>query len=218
MAQMYAVSPEPRPGLPRCQSCGYVGGWREEPLLLPHHIIITLLLLIAFFGGLLYLLIIVVIRTSTPRAKICPNCGSRNMFTLVCPDAMPGVPVGQQYVPQQVYAPAAPVAAIATTTYARSVHVLLNGRPLTSIPLSMGARYSFGRSASSGVVVNDSMVSGSHAALLVHSNGDLGIADSGSTNGTFVNGAQISSEHRPLRDGDEVLLGSSNCRLTFDFA
>ncbi|MEI7813979.1 MAG: FHA domain-containing protein [Coriobacteriia bacterium] len=219
MAQGFPASgQEARHNTPRCQACGYVGAWNEEPLLLPHHIIITLILLFAFLGGLLYLLIILVIRSSSPRAKICPNCGSRNMFTFLYPEGTPDVSAGQQYVPQQAFAPAAPGGAVAATRYARSVRVLLNSRPLTSIPLAAGARYSVGRSASSGVVVNDSLVSGSHAVFLVHSNGDLGIADSGSTNGTFVNGVQITTEHRPLRGGDEVLLGGSNCRLTFDFA
>jgi pSer/pThr/pTyr-binding forkhead associated (FHA) protein len=62
------------------------------------------------------------------------------------------------------------------------------------------------------------MVSGTHAILTVHSNGDLGIADLGSANGTFVNGQAVAGELRPLRPGDDVLLGTSNCRLGFDFS
>jgi hypothetical protein len=237
MVQAYGAAQETRHNVPRCQSCGYVGEWREDPLLLPHHIIITLLLLIVFGGGLIYLLIIVIMRSSSgSRGKICPNCGARNMFTFLYPDVSPGFAVGQQYAAQPAYAapppayPAAPpvsppfsgtvmapAGAAAGAGSAASIRVIMNGSPLTTVPHSPGSRFSVGRSPSSGVVVSDPMVSGTHAMLLVHSNGDVGIADAGSSNGTFVNGMQIMSEHRPLKGADEVLLGSSNCRLSFEF-
>jgi len=97
------------------------------------------------------------------------------------------------------------------------VRVLLNGSILAVLPLSPSACFTIGRSGSNSVIVADPKVSGTHATLIVHSNGDLGIADSGSTNGTFVNGTPISSERGPLSADDEVTLGSSNCRLGFEF-
>jgi len=227
MAQEYAVQ-EVRHSVPKCLSCGHIGPWTEEPLLLPHHIIITLVLLLAFGGGLVYLLVIVIIRSgSNARGKICPNCNSRNMFTFLYAD-QGGAP-GRQYSPQPAYAAVpvqappisatvmAPAGAVAAAASAPNARVLMNGSLLTSLPLYPGSRFSVGRNPASGVVVSDPMVSGTHATLLVHSNGDLGIVDAGSANGTFVNGRQVSGEYRPIRTGDEVILGSSNCRLGFEF-
>jgi hypothetical protein len=116
--------------------------------------------------------------------------------------------------PATMMAPAGAVGAVAGPT----VHVSLNGRPLTALPLSPGSRYTIGRASGSGITLADPMVSGTHAILTVHSNGDLGIADLGSANGTFVNGQAVAGELRPLRPGDDVLLGTSNCRLGFDFS
>jgi S1-C subfamily serine protease len=67
-------------------------------------------------------------------------------------------------------------------------------------------RKTIGRNAGNDIVVAYSDVSGSHAQLLEKTNGDIAIADSGSTNGTFVNGRKISMHI--LHPGDTVMLAN----------
>ena len=124
---------------------------------------------------------------------------------------MPPVPLVYQS-PGTIMAPAGAAYAVAGPT----LRVSLNGLPLTALPIAPGSSYSIGRTAGSGIMVSDPMVSGTHATLTVHSDGEVGITDAASSNGTFVNGERISAEHSPLRSGDEVALGSSNCRLLFE--
>jgi hypothetical protein len=70
--------------VPRCLSCGTVTPWRLEPILLARHIIIFVILLFFFGAGLLYLLLVLIIRSgSNARAKICPRCGARNLWTFI---------------------------------------------------------------------------------------------------------------------------------------
>jgi pSer/pThr/pTyr-binding forkhead associated (FHA) protein len=63
-----------------------------------------------------------------------------------------------------------------------------------------------GRNSGNDIVVSYSDVSGFHAQLLEKENGDIAIADSGSTNGTYVNGQKISM--RILQPGDTVMLAN----------
>ena len=48
---------------------------------------------------------------------------------------------------------------------------------------------------------------GQHARIFPAANG-WGVEDLGSTNGTFVNGERVDSEH--LRDGDQVTIGRTS--------
>lgn len=67
---------------PKCTHCGYVGEWKLESLLLPHHIIIFLIFLFFWGAGLIYLIVILIIRMRPDsRAKICPHCKARNLWT-----------------------------------------------------------------------------------------------------------------------------------------
>jgi predicted component of type VI protein secretion system len=61
------------------------------------------------------------------------------------------------------------------------------------------------------ITLIDPDVSRRHAAIQIMA-GELSIEDLGSTNGTFVNGDQI-TERRTLRAGDEVRIGSTVWRL-----
>ena len=56
------------------------------------------------------------------------------------------------------------------------------------------------------IVLNYSDVSSNHAQLMENLNGEIVIADSGSTNGTYVNGQKISIQ--TLRPGDRVLIAN----------
>jgi pSer/pThr/pTyr-binding forkhead associated (FHA) protein len=59
-----------------------------------------------------------------------------------------------------------------------------------------------GRSSVNDIVFSHSDVSGTHAQLIEKTNGEIEIVDTGSTNGTFVNGNKVNSQ--TLRAGDRV--------------
>lgn len=76
-----------------------------------------------------------------------------------------------------------------------------------SLPLSDGV-HTTGRDDACALVIDASTVSRHHARITVIS-GAATIEDLGSTNGTHVNGTRISGP-TPLRQGDEVFLGSES--------
>jgi hypothetical protein len=70
--------------VPKCLSCGTVTPWQIEPVLRQIDWIIGLVLLCAFGGGLVYLLVVAAVRSNPARrAKLCPKCGARNLWTFV---------------------------------------------------------------------------------------------------------------------------------------
>jgi len=57
-------------------------------------------------------------------------------------------------------------------------------------------------------------VSKVHSALVVNQQGTLLVADTGSTNGTFINGHRIAyGESRPIEAGDVVSFGDIEVRF-----
>ncbi len=82
--------------------------------------------------------------------------------------------------------------------------------PGTTYVLRSGAVV--GRRPGSDIFLNDTFMSGEHARLTLHE-GRWWVADLGSTNGTFVNGARI-DRPTPLSDGDEVRFGRIRARFT----
>jgi hypothetical protein len=84
--------------------------------------------------------------------------------------------------------------------------------PLELIP--GGRRVSVGRVSDNELSLNDSSVSKIHAALTMNSQGTLLVADTGSTNGTFINGRRIAyGEARQIEDGDVVGFGDVEVRF-----
>ena len=67
-----------------------------------------------------------------------------------------------------------------------------------------------GRSNEIDLVLAEDMVSRKHARILLK-DGQVSIADLGSTNGTFVNGEKV--REAQLSEGDRVLIGSSILKL-----
>lgn len=87
----------------------------------------------------------------------------------------------------------------------------------TEIPLALipgGKRLSVGRVSDNELSLNDASVSKIHAALMMNQQGTLLVADTGSTNGTFINGRRIAyGEARQIEDGDVVGFGDVEVRF-----
>ena len=84
--------------------------------------------------------------------------------------------------------------------------------PLDLIP--GGRRLSVGRVSDNELSLNDASVSKIHAALTMNSQGTLLVADTGSTNGTYINGRRIAyGEARQIEDGDVVGFGDVEVRF-----
>jgi hypothetical protein len=78
-----------------------------------------------------------------------------------------------------------------------------------------GRRLSVGRVSDNELTLNDSSVSKIHAALTMNKEGTLLVADTGSTNGTFINGRRITyGEARQIEDGDVVGFGDVEVRFS----
>ena len=77
-----------------------------------------------------------------------------------------------------------------------------------------GRRLNVGRASDNDLTLNDASVSKIHGALLMTAEGSLLVADTGSTNGTFINGRRIAyGESRVIEDGDVIGFGDVEVRL-----
>jgi len=88
------------------------------------------------------------------------------------------------------------------------------------IPLSFkpgGRRLGVGRGTDNDLCLNDNSVSKIHAALVMNRESTLMVADTGSTNGTYINGRRIAyGEARQVEDGDVVGFGDVEVRFRRD--
>jgi pSer/pThr/pTyr-binding forkhead associated (FHA) protein len=77
-----------------------------------------------------------------------------------------------------------------------------------------GRRMNVGRVADNDLSLNDASVSKVHAAVMMNQEGTLLVADTGSTNGTYINGRRISyGEARVIEVGDVVSFGDVEVRF-----
>jgi hypothetical protein len=77
-----------------------------------------------------------------------------------------------------------------------------------------GRRINVGRGTDSDLHLNHASVSKVHAALKMDFQHNLLVADTGSTNGTHINGVRIPyGEARPIQEGDVVAFGDVEVRL-----
>jgi hypothetical protein len=101
-----------------------------------------------------------------------------------------------------------PVELVARVTIRDTAHEV----PLALIP--GGRRLSVGRVSDNELSLDDSSVSKIHAALTMNAEGTLLVADTGSTNGTYINGRRISyGEARQIEAGDVVGFGDVEVRF-----
>ncbi len=76
-------------------------------------------------------------------------------------------------------------------------------------------RISVGRTGGNHLVIDDPSISKIHASLSVGPEGDISVSDTGSTNGTFVNGQRMAyGEAKKLSHSDTVSFGS--VEVTFE--
>lgn len=77
-----------------------------------------------------------------------------------------------------------------------------------------GRRVGVGRGSDNDLCLNDASVSKIHAAMRMTREGTLLVTDTGSTNGTFINGRRITyGEARQIEDGDVVGFGDVEVRF-----
>jgi hypothetical protein len=80
-----------------------------------------------------------------------------------------------------------------------------------------GKRLNVGRASDNDLSLNDSSVSKIHATLLLNNEGTLLVADTGSTNGTYINGRRIAyGEARQIAAGDVLAFGDVEVRFKRD--
>ena len=70
---------------------------------------------------------------------------------------------------------------------------------------AIGDQFTIGRLVGNDVALDDASVSSRHAEIVVQ-DGVVILRDLDSTNGTFLNGEQMTGEH-PLNEGDEIYFG-----------
>ena len=77
-----------------------------------------------------------------------------------------------------------------------------------------GRRVNVGRGTDNDLYLNHTSVSKVHAAVRMDNRGTLLVADTGSTNGTHINGVRIPyGEARPIAEGDVVAFGEVEVRF-----
>lgn len=83
------------------------------------------------------------------------------------------------------------------------------------LEFARGESLSVGRIGANALILDDNSVSKTHAALAVSDDGSLSVADTGSTNGTFINGERIAyGKAVRLAEGDRVNFGT--VEVTFE--
>lgn len=82
---VYLKPAETKHDVPKCTRCGYVGNWKLDSLLRPVDIVLGILFLfLGVIPGLVYLGVVMAVRSNKDRrAKICPQCKARNLWTFL---------------------------------------------------------------------------------------------------------------------------------------
>ena len=93
----------------------------------------------------------------------------------------------------------------------------LNGTPIEKrFQMEQGKRLSIGRTKQNDLTIDDASVSKMHASLLLNSDGKVVVADTGSTNGTYLNGERIAyGKAIEILADDKVKFGAIDVDLNF---
>ena len=94
---------------------------------------------------------------------------------------------------------------------------VINDKPKrVELAFSARERLSIGRTNENVLVIDDQSISKIHASLILNSDNQLMVADTGSTNGTFINGQRIAYGRAfPIKAGDKVNFGTVT--VTFEY-
>lgn len=115
---------------------------------------------------------------------------------------LPSIAIGKELLAEIVPATPAEFDYVARFT----VNEIKKERQLKLLP---GKSISIGRNGSNGLVIDDASVSKIHASLSVNSEGILSVADTGSTNGTFINSERIAyGKAIPIASSDKLKIGT----------
>jgi hypothetical protein len=166
--------------------------------------------------------------------SVTPPAAAPNVYRPVTRDVTtPGRDLGPEPVPfdlsqlaatpgQPEPTPAAKPARIATQIAARfsppgagspTAWLQADGGPQSGRWFSIeAAEYWIGALELNNLALDDATVSGHHACI-AYDSGTLTIWDHNSTNGTFINGQQVSGSRRMLRPGDRVRIGQTTFTL-----
>jgi pSer/pThr/pTyr-binding forkhead associated (FHA) protein len=95
---------------------------------------------------------------------------------------------------------------------------MASGKPITrEFALEEGTRLSVGRTKENNIAIDDQSISKAHASLLLNKEGSLIVADTGSTNGTFVRGERIAyGKAIVIAPGDPLMFGLVKVDLKFE--
>jgi pSer/pThr/pTyr-binding forkhead associated (FHA) protein len=98
------------------------------------------------------------------------------------------------------------------------VRFVLNGEPVERIlTLKQGERLSIGRTKENNLSIDDQSISKYHAAIVLNADRKVVVADTGSTNGTFIGGKRIDyGKAVQIRSGEKVKFGTVD--VTIDIA
>lgn len=98
------------------------------------------------------------------------------------------------------------------------VRFVLNSEPVERIlTLKLGERLSIGRTKENNLAIDDQSISKYHAAIVLNAERKVVVADTGSTNGTFVGGERIDyGKAVEIRSGEKVKFGTVD--VTIDIA
>lgn len=112
---------------------------------------------------------------------------------------------------------AAAVAETVQETPERKIRVrfALAGKPVERIiTLQQGKRISIGRTKENDIAIDDQSISKYHAAIVLNASGQVVVADTGSTNGTFIDAKRIpNGKALEIVSGKPVMFGSVEVRI-----
>lgn len=111
-----------------------------------------------------------------------------------------------------------PVPVIRKNSGKLKLSFVAGGKPVVrEFTLEEGTRLSVGRTKENDIAIDDQSISKAHASLLLNKEGSLIVADTGSTNGTFVRGERIAyGKAIAIASGDPLMFGVVRVDLSFE--
>jgi len=117
------------------------------------------------------------------------------------------------------FIPQTPVAEIEPGKENFTFNFTAGGKPKElKLEFTQGKRRSVGRNKQNDLMIDDTSVSKMHAALILNKENQLQIADTGSTNGTFVNGERIAyGKAVAISESDKIKFGTIEVSIKKEF-